>query len=166
MNKKIEKFELNAYWDRKLAINHKTEEIRYKKLCGNKLSKKEKKCLGEKYFITYSGWSEYIEEKLSALDDDELLEYGKYINGRLRLQPEATLFSNFAMPVAMFMMTPILENVFDMCIWGNNPAVVSVLILPLWGSCLCVAVFLLMQKMIVKYEREKKISGSFYGAFL
>lgn len=101
------------YWEMKLGIKHNTEKSRYKKLCGYKLSKDDKKLLGGAYFITFSDWKEYIEGKLSVLDEEELFEYSKYINGRLQNENVFSgLFSNFMLPLMISVLTPIFTEMF------------------------------------------------------
>ncbi len=60
-----------TYWDKKLGIKHINEEVRYKKLCGYDLSRGDKKYLDGAYYITFSDWKEYMEEKVSVLNQEE-----------------------------------------------------------------------------------------------
>lgn len=69
-----------AYWERKLNINFDTEFIRYKKLCGEKLTKKESRKLDGVYYITYSDWEQKMIANIAPVNNYELNEYIHFLN--------------------------------------------------------------------------------------
>ncbi len=100
------------YWEMKLGIKHSTEKARYKKLCGYKLSKDDKSLLDGAYYITFSDWEKYMDEKLSTLNSKELFDYSKCINGRLENENVFNgIFSGFMLPLIISAITPIVGKI-------------------------------------------------------
>lgn len=151
------------YWEMKLGIKHNTEKVRYKKLCGYKLSKDEKKLLDGVYYITFSDWKEYIEGKLSVLDEKELYEYSKYINGRLQNENVFSgLFSNFMLPLIIAVLTPIFTEVLALFFDASydDPILDFLSFLIKYGTCIIALILLI--KMVVENAQENKAGNLFY----
>jgi len=151
------------YWEMKLGIKHKTEEARYKKLCGYKLSKDDKKLLDGIYYITFSDWKKYIDDKLAVLDEEELFEYSKYINGRLQNENVLSgLFSNFMIPLALSALTPIFTEIFTQYLNASygNPILDCLSFLIKYG--VCTITLLLLIKIVSENAQENKACNLFY----
>ena len=151
------------YWEKKLGIKHNTEKARYKKLCGYRLCKNDKKFLDGAYFITFSDWKKYIEDKLSFLDEKELFEYSKYINGRLQNENIFSgLFSNFMLPLMISVLTPIFTEIFTQYIDSSyDNAVLDFFSFLIRYGAGIIALFLLM-KAVVENAQENKAGNLFY----
>lgn len=152
-----------SYWEKKLGIKHSTEKARYKKLCGYKLSKDEKKLLDGAYYITFSDWKEYIDDKVSVLDDRELFEYGKYINGRLQNENLFSgLLSNFMLPMIISILTSIFAEIFALYLSKSyNHPILDFLAILFEYVVFLITLFILI-KMIVENAQENKADILFY----
>ena len=151
------------YWEMKLGIKHITEKARYKKLCGYRLSKDDKAHLDGAYFITFSDWKEYIDDKLSVLNTEELTEYSKYISGKLEDENVLNgLFSNFMLPLIISLITPIGAEVFTQYLnkTYDNPILDFISFLIKYITCIIVLVMLI--KMVIDNVRDNKAGNLFY----
>lgn len=151
------------YWEMKLGIKHITEKARYKKLCGYRLSKDDKTYLDGAYYITFSDWYTYIDDKLSVLDTKELFEYSKYINGRLEKENIFSgLFSNFMVPLMISVIAPIVLEVLTQYLNEsyNHPLLdfLSIII----KCIICVITLVKLTKIVVNNAQDNKAGHLFY----
>ena len=58
----------------------------YRKACGKKLSKREKKIVGDKIFTRYNEWSGYVESKYSDVSVNSLCEFRRFLNHKARIK--------------------------------------------------------------------------------
>lgn len=156
-----------TYWNMKLGIKHITEKTRYKKLCGFKLTKIDKEYLDGAYYITFSDWKECMEEKLSVLNQEELLEYSKYLNSNLeRGDVIEGLLSKFIFPFMMAIISPLISEIFIKYLlnkendFGNGYGTFIIKLI------ICMIIFYFMLKYVMKYVltdiEDDKVSKLFY----
>lgn len=151
------------YWEMKLGIKHITEKARYKKLCNYRLSKDDKAYLDGAYYITFSDWDTYINDKLSVLDTKELFEYSKYINGRLEKENIFSgLFTNFMVPLIISVITPIvLEMLTEYLTESYNHPLLDFLTIII-RCIICAVTFITLTKIVVENAQDNKASHLFY----
>lgn len=155
------------YWNMKLGIKHITEKTRYKKLCGYKLTKSDKEYLDGAYYITFSDWKEYMEEKLSVLNQEELFEYSKYI--KLNLEKADVfegLLSKYIFPLMIATISPLISEIFIEYVlnkendFGNGYGAFIVKLI------VCMIGFYFMLKYVMNYVlvdvEDGKVSYLFY----
>lgn len=151
------------YWEMKLGIKHKTEKARYKKLCGYKLSKNEKILLDGAYYITFSDWKKYIEDKLSFLNEKELYEYSKYINGNLENENIFTgLLSNFILPLTISVLTPIFAEIFAQYLNELNDDFISFFLSFMIKYVTFILALVMLTKIIIENSQKNKSDKLFY----
>lgn len=152
-----------AYWEMKLGIKHSTEKARYKKLCGHNLSKDERKDWDGVYYITFSNWKEYMEGKLSVLNQAELLEYSKYINLRLeKVNVFEVLVSNYFFPFLIAIVSPLIAEIFIKYLVNAENDLLGIVI----EFIVCMVSFYLLMKYVIKNVmgeiEDNKVSHLFY----
>lgn len=151
------------YWESKLDMNHSTEKVRYKKLCGYKLSKSDKKLLSKPYFTTYTVWRNYMENKLSVLDPDELFEYSKYINMQIEYENVFNgIFSNFMLPFIVSIFAPFIAGTLSQYIIDSDKDSVTILVSLLVIFIACMFALYYIIKMIVETVNKNKSDNLFY----
>ena len=151
------------YWEKKLGIEHRIEKARYKRLCGYKLSRNEKKLLDGAYYITFSDWKEYIDEKISVLDDKELLEYSKYINSQLQRQDVFNgLFSELVIPLMLAMLAPIFTELCTQYLSSSYDSLVFAFLSILLKYVFFVIALVVLLKVIVDNAQDNKANNLFY----
>lgn len=113
MNRKD--FSLDKYWEVKLDFRKEEELQRYKILCNDDHSRKDKKCNVKPIYRTYTDWERYIQEKLSKLTIEELKEFQKYVNLKRTCEQSASkIQNNFLLPFLIAVISPlIVQGVTD-----------------------------------------------------
>ena len=152
-----------TYWNMKLGIKDVTEKARYKKLCGFNLSKYDKRNLDGAYYITFSDWKIYMEEKISVLDKVELLEYSKYLN--LNLEREKVfegLSASFIFPFVIAMLSPVLGEVTAEFVNCTGDTWVYEFCSYLFKLIFCIIALCIVIKSVIDDLKENKANYLFY----
>lgn len=108
----------------------------------------------------------YLELKLGIkhnLDEEELFEYSKYINGRLQNENVLSgLFSNFMLPIIISALTPIFTEIFTqyLNVSYDDPILDFLAFLIRYGACIT-TLFLLI-KIVAENAQENKACNLFY----
>ena len=103
---------LENYWEEKLHIKYNEELEKYKKICGLRYKKKLVRIsYSLKYtLITYEEWKQNIICETSILDINELKEYSRFLNQKMR-DNEVTfnLSQTLLIPFTIFMASELVE---------------------------------------------------------
>ena len=152
-----------TYWNMKLDMKHMTEKMRYKKLCGYKLTKIDKEYLDGAYYITFSDWKEYMERKISVLNKVELLEYSKYLNLNLERQKVFEgLVASFMFPFVIAMLSPILGEVTAEFVNSKGDTWVYNFSSYLVKLIFCIIALFIVIKRVIDDLKENKANYLFY----
>lgn len=95
---------LKNHWEKKLHIRYTEEFEIYKKMCGYKYNKMviHSKYFEEEKILSYKEWKEMIEYLIKRLDKNEIEEYYRYLNSRLRyFDDKFSLLQSLFIPMAI-----------------------------------------------------------------
>ena len=166
MEKKMNRkdFSLDKYWEVKLDFRKEEELQRYKILCNDDYSRKDKKCNVKPIYRTYTDWERYIQEKLSKLTIEELKEFQKYVNlKRTCEQSVSKIQNNFLLPFLIAVISPLIVQGVTDCYEKSYDSImiycVSAVILVFFFYVEC----RIMVKKIVLEEKESRRATLFYN---
>ena len=162
MNRKV--FSLDKYWEVKLDFRKEEELQRYKILCNDDHSRKDKKCNVKPIYRTYTDWERYIQEKLSKLTIEELKEFQKYVNLKRTCEQSASkIQNNFLLPFLIAVISPLIVQGVTDCYEKSYDSImiycVSAVILVFFFYVEC----RIMVKKIVLEEKESRRATLFYN---
>ena len=103
---------LDTYWEEKVHINYQEELEKYKKVCG--LCYKKKLINGfyskNSNLISYKEWKQNITCMISILDFDELCEYSRFLNQKIRdFERTFILSQSLLIPFCIFLIGDLLK---------------------------------------------------------
>ena len=145
----------DEYWKKKLKFDMHIENLRFKKLCGIRLSRKDIRKLKDLYFTTYHDWEIYISMSIHDLDISELREYSKFLNFKEKTSTAAggvPLSFIASLLITLFnciLLTPIVNYILKN-IYSPISASIGFIMLTVftWFLCYCIITFLTTAKHI------------------
>lgn len=97
-----EKYNPKQYWKGKIGFDSNKEMLIYQYLCGNIKKSKLKQLDDTKKFREYKQWKEYVEKILLNCNDNDLLEFYRFIKQQARLCNNILgMHTNFALPLVV-----------------------------------------------------------------
>lgn len=86
-------------WSKVFDFNVSQEKAIYAYVCREKIEHSRKKCLVYK-FDTYAEWKGYVKNKYIPYSSDSLIEFSRYLNYQIRIQPDVNgAFALFMAPI-------------------------------------------------------------------
>lgn len=106
----MKKSAINEVGEKKFFFNEKKELEIYKCLC---LKKVKRRCNIE--YHTYSSWKQYICGKYSEYTKEQLIEFSRFLNQKIRNEEPGHEYWNIMIPVLMTVMVDgLFKIIFDM----------------------------------------------------
>lgn len=135
----------------------------YKYLCGEWLTKRQRKYLNEtNSFIFYSQWEDYVRQKYMDLDVFTLKEFCRYLqHGKRMVEPHNEYWrTTFAAIIGCFFAINFKEVLTDIS-WINEKTknIIRVEIFPVFLIMLCIVILIIMVLEVLMYYK-KVLSGN------
>lgn len=107
---------LDAYWEQKTYINFEEEIEKYEKICGLRYKKKVvyTSYPKESYLVSYNEWKQNIVCTISILDINELEEYSRFLNQKIRDNEVIfNLAQSLIIPFSIFMLGDLVRIIMQ-----------------------------------------------------
>lgn len=107
---------LEAYWEQKVHINYEEEIEKYKKVCGLRYKKKVvyTSYTKEANLISYNEWKQNVMCAISILDINELKEYSRFLNQKVRdCDVSFNLSQSLIIPFCIFMFGDLVKIIME-----------------------------------------------------
>lgn len=114
-------------WSRVFDFNVSQEKAIYAYVCREKIKRYRKKYLICK-FDTYAEWKDYVKGKYISYSSDSLIEFSRYLNYQIRIQPDV----NGAFALFMAPIFTVLINFYFEVQTSETSGIVRVVILVPW----------------------------------
>lgn len=152
---------LNEVGKKKYDFDFESEKRIYYYLCCMPMKKKELRKVDEKLqFNSYKEWKQYICNKYGDYKDEELMEFSRYINQRIRnIQPNREYWNLFVPIIMTIVLTEwfeaFIKGEFDFT--GASDAVIIGAILMMVGMLVFSMIFLVWNTFtpLWEYSREE-----------
>lgn len=92
-------------------------------LCCNRMKKRALKKLNDELkFVSYSRWKQYVYRKYENCNKDELIEFSRYLNQRIRnINPHRELIVILLSVIVTLFVTETVDAFYSLNSWLSNP---------------------------------------------